>query len=274
MSFLERTFQLVPDIGPFREKELWARGINTWSEFERRASQNTVIHQGIDGRLVEAIAVARGALARNNLQQLAALVPKREHWRLVSTFSHQTAYFDIEADEDQKPTVVGVLDQHGIASFRRGLNLDTVSERLRASSIWVTFNGSVFDVPQLQKNLSSFPRPEVHIDLRFLAPRAKLHGGLKNIESCLGIVRPGRIEGTNGLAAIALWKDWETGRNVKALRTLTEYNLYDAINLRSILRWICQRFADKALPFGVTPSVLDSENFESQVDRLLMDNDR
>ncbi len=30
---LQRTFQHIPGVGPWREKDLWARGFRTWDDF-------------------------------------------------------------------------------------------------------------------------------------------------------------------------------------------------------------------------------------------------
>ena len=39
MHFLPRTFQLTKGVGPWRERDLWARDIETWDDFEKAAGQ-------------------------------------------------------------------------------------------------------------------------------------------------------------------------------------------------------------------------------------------
>ncbi|MFZ5788176.1 MAG: ribonuclease H-like domain-containing protein [Acidobacteriota bacterium] len=244
MKFLERTFQLIKGVGPWRERDLWARDLETWDQFEVAAAKGVVMAERLDRELLEAIAKARDALRRRALPELAALVPAREHWRLYGHFVDDAAFFDIEADGDDQPTMVGVMDREGIASFRRGHSLQQLPARLAKSPIWVTFNGSVFDVPVLQKVFDAFPAPPVHIDLRFLIRHAKLKGGLKGVEDAIGLGRPQHLKGLKGLDAIRLWREWNFNRELKALRLLTEYNLYDAINLRSVLEWTLWRIAE------------------------------
>ncbi len=244
MKFAERTFQLIRGVGPQREKELWARELETWADFERAAARETVLGDRLDRELLVAIAKARDALTRGALVELASLFPAREHWRLYGHFVEQAAFFDIEADGDDAPTVVGVMDRFGIASFRRGTSLPELPARLAQSAIWVSFNGSVYDVPALRKAFESFPSPPVHLDLRFLIRHAKLRGGLKGVEDAIGLGRPPHLRGVRGLDAIRLWREWNFNRDKNALRLLVEYNLYDAINLRSVLEWTLFRVAE------------------------------
>jgi hypothetical protein len=248
MEFLERTFQLTKGVGPWRERDLWARELATWSDFEAAAAQDVVMNERLDRELLEAIVHGRAALKRRSLAELAALVPAREHWRLYGHFVDEAAFFDIEADGDEVPTVVGVMDREGVATFRRGHSLSQLPARLAKSPLWVTFNGSVFDVPTLQRAFKSddvaFPRPLVHLDLRFLIRHAKLKGGLKGVEETIGLGRPPHLKGVKGLDAIRLWREWNETKNKTALRLLVEYNLYDAINLRSVLEWTLWRSAE------------------------------
>jgi uncharacterized protein YprB with RNaseH-like and TPR domain len=244
MEFLPRTFQLTKGVGPWRERDLWARGLSTWDDFERAASSGVVMSTRLDAELLEAIPKARAALSAKDLALLSKLVPAREHWRLYGHFIERAAFFDIEADGDNVPTVVGVMDGQGVATFRRGHSLQQVPQRLAASPIWVTFNGAAFDVPALRKAFEDFPEPLVHIDLRFLIRHAKLKGGLKGVEETLGLHRPPHLKGVKGFDAIRLWREWNASGSREALRILVEYNLYDAINLRSVLEWTAWRVAE------------------------------
>lgn len=244
MRFLERTFQLTKGVGPWRERDLWARELATWSDFEEAAAEGVVMNDRLDRELLEAIGKTRDALNRKSLAELAALVPVREHWRLYGHFLDQAAFFDIEADGELVPTVVGVMDREGVATFRRAHSMHALPERLSKSPIWVTFNGSVFDVPTLEKVHENFPKPLVHLDLRFLIRHAKLRGGLKGVEDAIGLARPPHLRGLKGLDAIRLWREWNYNKELGALRLLVEYNLYDAINLRSVLEWTLWKVAD------------------------------
>src|SRR4051812_45479834 len=92
---LRRTFQHIPGVGPWREKDLWARGIATWDDFPD-AGDGVVLSLKGDEVARRRIAEAREALAARDLARLAGLLPPREHWRLYSEFVQQAVFFDIE----------------------------------------------------------------------------------------------------------------------------------------------------------------------------------
>lgn len=270
MKFAERTFQLIKGVGPQRERELWARGLETWAAYERAVAHEVVLGERLDRELREAITRARAALASGSLSELAAHVPPREHWRLYGHFPQEAAFFDIEADGDDVPTVVGVMDRQGVATFRRGHSLEQLPARLAQSRIWVSFNGSVYDAPALRKHFEAFPEPVVHIDLRFLIRQVKLRGGLKGVEDAIGIARPPHLRGVKGLDAIRLWREWNFSRDLTALRLLTEYNLYDAINLRSVLEWTLWRVAERNAWTVTREPIFERGEVLYDVSRLLL----
>ena len=127
--------------------------------------------------------------------------------------------------------------------FIRGKSLQQMPQRLRHSDIWVTFNGSVFDVPVLKKHFEGLTKPTVHLDLKVVLRKTRQVGGLKDIEERLGLARPPHLKGIRGMDAIRLWRQFNATGDVAALRFLVEYNLYDAINLRTLLEWAINELA-------------------------------
>ena len=71
---IERSFQLLPGIGPWRERDLWSRGLLDWGAF--RAAPHL---SGLPARQAESLAAriaeAEAALAYRDLACLAALLP-------------------------------------------------------------------------------------------------------------------------------------------------------------------------------------------------------
>ena len=232
-----RTFQLSKGVGPWREKDLWARGILTWDDFERAARKAVVMSKRLDLETLRRIEEAREALKQGDLATLAGWIPTREHWRLYPHFAQRAAFFDLEADGENLITVGGVMDHAGVATFIRGKSLQQLPARLGQSAIWVTFNGLVFDVPVLKHHFVDLPKPTVHLDLKVVLRKTRQTGGLKEIEERLGLARPPHLKGLRGMDAIRLWREFNATRDVAALRFLVEYNLYDAINLRTLLDW-------------------------------------
>jgi uncharacterized protein YprB with RNaseH-like and TPR domain len=192
---VRRTFQLIPGVGPWKEKDLWARGIHTWEDFPE---SGVVLGQKLDGLARQRLALARGALERRDLAALAAMIPPREHWRLYPEFARDALYFDIETNgnQEQEPTVVALFDADGLRVFILGRNMDELPEAMAQRRLWVTFNGSCFDVPVLRQYFGKrFPSPEAHIDLRFVCRRLGMGGGLKELEDKLGLGRPPHMKG-------------------------------------------------------------------------------
>ncbi|PTL85877.1 ribonuclease H-like domain-containing protein [Vitiosangium sp. GDMCC 1.1324] len=248
---LRRTFQLISGVGPWKEKDLWARGIQTWDDFP---GNGVVLGQKLDEAARRRLALAREALEQRNLKGLAAMVPQREHWRLYPEFAHDAVYFDIETDgaQEQVPTVVGLFDEGGLRVFIQGRNMDELPEAMAERRLWVTFNGSCFDVPVLRQYFGKrFPTPDAHIDLRFVCRRLGMGGGLKEIEDKLGLGRPPHMKGVNGWDAVLLWRAYRERGDVEALRFLVEYNLYDSFQLRSLM--------DKAYNRALDELNMDSE---------------
>ncbi|MFY2561934.1 ribonuclease H-like domain-containing protein [Corallococcus terminator] len=244
---LQRTFQHIPGVGPWREKDLWARGFKTWDDYPA-AGEGIAITRKTDDIARERLAQGREALERRDLRRLAELIPSREHWRLYPEFHQDAVYFDIETDgrEAQAPTVVSLFDSTGLHVFIQGRNMDALPEAMAARRLWVTFNGSTFDVPVLRNYFGAgrFPVPDAHIDLRFVTRRLGLGGGLKEIEGKIGAERPQHMKGVNGYDAVLLWRAYTRRGDVEALRFLVEYNLYDSFQLRTLMDVAYNRGAD------------------------------
>ena len=233
---IHRTFQHIPGVGPWREKDLWARGIGTWDDFPP-AGGGVVLSVAQDDAARVRIEQAREAMERRDLPALARLLPPREHWRLYREFADEAVFFDIETDgrERLQPTVVSLLDGDGIRVFLRDRNMDQLPSALAGRRLWVTFNGSVFDVPVLARHFPELAVPAAHIDLRFVFRKLRMGAGLKALEDHFRMGRPPHLRGVGGWDAVLLWRAYQESGDVEALRFLVEYNLYDAINLRTLL---------------------------------------
>jgi hypothetical protein len=246
---LQRTFQHIPGVGPFREKDLWAQGIRTWDDFPAAGTGAAAISKKTDDVAREYIAKAREAVERRDLRTLAQLIPSREHWRLYPLFAQDACYFDIETDgrQDQAPTVVSLFDSAGLHVFILDRNMDELPEAMAARRLWVSFNGTCFDAPVLRDYFGErrFPTPEAHIDLRFVTKRLRMSGGLKEIEDNLGVGRPPHLKGVNGWDAVLLWRAYKARADLEALRFLVEYNLYDSFQLRTLMDVVYNRGADE-----------------------------
>jgi len=242
---IRRTFQLIHGVGPSREKDLWREGITRWSEFPPEGGP-VALNAALDVTARETLAKAERALVSKDLATLGAMVPPREHCRLFAEFERDAVFFDIESEPafgpsgagrttTDIPTVVSLFHADGFEVFLNGRDLEALPKALARWPLWVTFNGSAFDIPVLQDHFGELlPKPALHLDLCHVARRLGWGGGLKKIEEKLGFGRPGYLKGVRGLDAIFLWRYWKATKDVGALRVLVEYNLYDSIQLRTL----------------------------------------
>jgi len=268
---IRRTFQLVRGVGPWREKDLWARGYLSWDDFPAEGGPIAVSAK-LDPKLREAIDKAQAAYETADLRRLAALFPAREHWRFYAHFRDRAVYFDIEAEggDPFRPTVVSLFDDSGLRAFVRGRNLEECPRALGERELWVTFNGSSFDVPVLRREFPQLPQPAVHLDLRHLTRRVELSGGLKRIEDAVGIARPAHLKGVDGYDAVLLWRAYKHAGRLDALRMLVEYNLYDAFQLRPLAETCYNRMLDRWVMGDARLPVLDRGELLYDVSKIIL----
>ncbi len=268
---IQRSFQLLPGIGPWRERDLWSRGLLDWDAF-RAAPQLSELSASQAESLGARIAEAEAALRYRDLAHLAALLPPREHWRLYPAFIDEAVFLDIETDGavNGRPTVVSLFDRRGLHVFVQGQNLEALPAALQHSLLWVTFNGRCFDVPVLRRHFVDLPEPVVHLDLRFLCRRVGLRGGLKTVEQLVGIPRPPHLRGVGGWEAVRLWRTWVANDEIAALRFLVEYNLYDAFQLRAVADAAYNRAVEHLAFDGERISVWERGDLLYDVSRLVL----
>lgn len=96
-----------------------------------------------------------------------------------------------------------------------------------------TYNGSRFDLPFINAKLQLDLKKEFkHRDLMYDCLKKNLKGGLKTVETILGIKR--ELLEVNGLMAVQLWWDYVNNNDQAALDTLLKYNQEDVVNLKSL----------------------------------------
>lgn len=101
-------------------------------------------------------------------------------------------------------------------------------QALQDATVLVTFNGTLFDLRFLRRDHPDVTIPSFHVDLRYLAKRAKLTGGQKFIERTLGIDLRQGLEEVDGRMAVILWHRYLRG-DLSALRQLIAYNRADVL---------------------------------------------
>jgi uncharacterized protein len=246
------TFQLVPGMGPGRERRLWEAGVLDWQQLPDAPAK--LVPATLWPSLQEAVGGAEQALAGGDLEALAQVLPAGEHWRLCGAFSERAVFLDIETDLEDGVTAIGLLDQSGPRVFLAGRDVAEALAAIPPSCLLVTFNGAAFDLPVLERTFPGWRRPAAHVDLLPVLGRLGLHGGLKSIERQTGVGRPEHLRGLDGQAACWLWRHGRRGDD-RALRLFVEYNLYDAVNLRPLMALAYNQLsAASGLPCRALPS--------------------
>lgn len=219
-------------MGPRRERLLWEAGVRQWDQLA--ATHAELLPPAVLPRLRAALDEMEEALSARDAERLAARLAPQERWRLFSEFGDEAVYLDIETDREHGITAIGLLDGRGPRILLTERERARFPDELAGARLLVTFNGSAFDVPVLRRAYPSWQAPEAHIDLRHLWARLGHHGGLKALEDATGLGRPPHLRGVRGQDAVWLWRRGQFGDR-DALRLFAEYNLYDVINLRTLL---------------------------------------
>ncbi len=158
------------------------------------------------------------------------------------------AYLDIETTGlsfiYDHVTVVGISiggsETEVVQLVSPDITAEFLQEVLDGVEVIYTYNGSRFDLPFLQSHLGiDLSARCLHHDLMYDCWANRLFGGLKVVESTLGI--PRTLKEVDGKEAIRLWDRYERNHDQEALRVLLEYNKEDVVNLKALRRMVCKR---------------------------------
>jgi uncharacterized protein len=246
---LTRTFQHIQSIGPTTEQLIWERGIHTWEDF--RPPLNNRLNARIRAMVDRALIDSFRALARRDVQFFSRTLPHRERWRMFPEFMNNAAYLDIETTGLDRAhdtiTTIALYAGNEITWYVQGQNLDDFPRDIERYNLLISYNGSCFDVPFIER-FFNIRLSAAQIDLRFVLGALGFRGGLKRCERTLGIERPGMMD-IDGYTAVLLWHDYRRTNNPKALETLLAYNICDAVNLAALMT-IAYNHAISQTPFA------------------------
>lgn len=249
---LDKTFVLLDRVGDRTERRIWDQGVWTWTEFLDRDSVSPFSakrKEAADRTLEEAM----DAMHKRMTTFFADRLHNRDIWRLYPTFSDDALFLDIETtglSRRSAVTVVGLARGSNFRALVRGQDLTRaeLAKEMEGTRLIVTYNGASFDLPMLR---AQFPVPQLdapHLDLRYLARREGLSGGLKSIERQLGLERDREFAMMTGEDAVHLWHMWERRGNQRALDLLVRYNKADVVNLRDVANIVCQQATASTFP--------------------------
>jgi len=235
---IENSFIPVDGVGERTERTLWESGVTRWDAFDE-----SVVGERRGERIREFIDTATDRLDDGDAAFFRRAFPDGAHWRCYENFREETCFLDIETTGlDQHRDDVTVVGLHSPGETEtlvagRDLTADHLQRRLDDAKLLVTFNGKRFDVPFLETAFDvSVDVP--HVDLIYPCRRLDLTGGLKTIESEVGIDRD--RSDLSGRDAVRLWREYERGAD-GALETLVSYNRDDTENLRTLADLVTDR---------------------------------
>ncbi|QLC33983.1 ribonuclease H-like domain-containing protein [Halarchaeum sp. CBA1220] len=230
---VENSFIAAEGVGPATERSLWADGVHHWDDFD-----TDYLGEKTGRRVADYIDTARERLDSGDASFFAETLPSGELWRAYENFADGACFFDIETTgldaATNDVTTVSFHRSDGTRTLVRGddLTRETVRAELDSADLLVSFNGKRFDVPFLAQSFD-LDVTTPHLDLMYTCKKLDLSGGLKAIESDLGLERDG-VEDVDGREAVRLWKRYERENDEAALDRLVTYNRYDAENLRAL----------------------------------------
>ena len=242
---IQNSFIFLEKIGKKGEKNLIQQGIDNWDSF-LKAKSIRGINNSRKTFYDRQIQKARNALYNFDSQYFLDILPQSENWRLYEFFKEETVFLDIETTGlslHNDITVFGIYDGIETKTMIKGINLDykTLKKELERYKLIVTFNGSSFDVPFINKRYPGILPKIPNFDIRSVTDRLNLKGGLKEIEKKLGIKRNKIIEKFHGGDALTLWKMYKATGNDYYLELLVEYNEEDIINLKTIADYCVEK---------------------------------
>ena len=250
-KMLLHTFCHLPGISLKKELDFWRSGVTSWDDLEHAVTPQLSLFadRGHQSKLLREIDLSRKAFEDRDASFFAARLPKPEHYRIACSLPESMLFLDIETTGLSRYydyiTLVGLSKRDQYKVILRGNSESELFDWMRESSVVVTFNGSLFDLPFLVQQYPMIPIPLAHIDLRFLARRAGYSGGQKDLEVRLKIKRPKEIADIKGEAAPILWHRFRRG-DADALRRLVEYNHADIEGMKRILEIVVRRLVTKA----------------------------
>lgn len=240
------TFQHLRGMSAKRERELWASGVLHWRDYERRLNPQQTLFGSLDALHGHALELreSNDAHDREDVDYFAERLDRQEHYRIALSYPHKVLFLDIETTGLSRYydniTVIGWSLAGEKGFFVRGGDDTSLRAALAKAKVLVTFNGTLFDVPFIAHEHPHLLLPKIHVDLRFLARRAGLTGGQKEIERILGVARESSVREVGGEMAPVLWNNYTRG-DTAALERLLHYNAADLDGMKHIFNAAVER---------------------------------
>lgn len=247
MNLLGKTYSHINRISLKKEENLWKEGISGWESALANINYYAM-PKSIRDTLKRELPRTIRNYNNKNYNYFLDRLEKFHKYRVYPLIENKTLFLDIETTgvkpADDHITVIGCYDGCEVRVFIYKENEDEFLDYIKKFSLVVTFNGSCFDIPFLERYFDI--EFNIHqVDLRFLLKDLGYTGGLKKIEVDIGLSRGDDMTGVTGYTAVLLWKYYKITKDRRALNTLIHYNILDTINLEYLLRMAYNEYAKK-----------------------------
>lgn len=254
----------------------WQRGILSHEDLLSEFSMQADIFEELSGpkSLRYELLASIEALSRDDANYFATRLPPTELFRIPLAYPRNAIFIDIETTGLSHfydvCTIVGWMLDGNFGCYRRGDSPDEFIDAVKRAKSVVTFNGTLFDLRFLKRDLPDVIWPTAHVDLRYVCARRNLTGGMKAVETQLGIERTD-LAAIDGERAVVLWHRYVRG-DLQAFEQLLTYNCADVVGLVAICAKVFPELTNRcntqtALwgknPFGSMARKWPPKNFQS-----------
>ena len=245
---LASTFKYLSGIKRQGETRLWGQGILTLDDLLQCESNQPDLFDVNASPLQSQIGVFKNVILNRDFEALSVQLDSEDYYRVALAFPEDTLFLDIETTGlsrfYDKITMVGWRFRSSYGAYIRGGDPYQMLATIEKASVVVTYNGTLFDLPFIQKEFPNVQLPPIHIDLRYLAKRVGLTGGQKAIEERIGVSRTQSVKTVEGEFAPVLWALYRRG-NIDAMKRLIRYNHADVHGLCAIFDQVTERISDR-----------------------------